>query len=147
MRNGLESLPEGDGVVMIHDGVRPFIRPSLIDACLNGVAATGACIPAIPVADTLKQVSAEGTIAATLDRRTVRLAQTPQTFFIDLIKSAHRLASRRGFTATDDASVAEFAGETVRVIPGDPDNIKITTPQDLVIARAIMAQRKGGAFT
>jgi 2-C-methyl-D-erythritol 4-phosphate cytidylyltransferase len=136
--NGLNALDGDDGVVMIHDGVRPFVRSLLMDRCLAGVQATGACIPAIPATDTLKQVDSSGVIVCTLDRQGICLAQTPQTFSLRLIRRAHQLAALHGFAATDDASVAEFAGESVVVVPGDRDNIKITTPQDLVVARAIL---------
>jgi len=139
--NGLRAVGSAEGIVMIHDGVRPFVGPSLMDACLAGVKQTGACIPAIPATDTLKQVDENGMVTATLDRRRVRLAQTPQTFAVDLIRRAHQLAGRHGFIATDDASVAEFAGATVAVVPGDPDNIKITTAQDMLVARAILERR------
>lgn len=136
--NGLEVCGAADGSVMIHDGVRPFVRASLIQACLAGVGTTGACIPAIAATDTIKQIDANGRVTATLDRQQIRLAQTPQTFSLDLIRRAHQLAVKRGFMATDDASVAEFAGARVIVVPGDRDNIKITTPADLPIASAIL---------
>ena len=143
--NGLIAAGVSDGTVMIHDGVRPFVRVSLMNACLAGVKHSGGCIPAIPVTDTLKQVDASGVILGTLNRQQIRLAQTPQTFSLDLIRRAHRLAGQRGFTATDDASIAEFAGERVAVVPGDPDNIKITTPADLSIARGILARWRAKA--
>jgi 2-C-methyl-D-erythritol 4-phosphate cytidylyltransferase len=136
--NGLSALDVADGTVMIHDGVRPFVRVSLMNDCLAGVGQTGGCIPAIPATDTLKQVDANGVILGTLNRQQIRLAQTPQTFSLDLIRRAHQLAGQREFTATDDASIAEFAGATVTVVPGDADNIKITTPADLSIARNIL---------
>jgi 2-C-methyl-D-erythritol 4-phosphate cytidylyltransferase len=138
--NGLAALGASEGIVMIHDGVRPFVRPPLMAACLSGVKATGACIPVIPATDTLKRVDGSGVILKTLDRRQIRLAQTPQTFSIGLIRRCHQLANQRGFDATDDASVAEFAGETVTVVPGDRENIKITIPEDLPIARAILSR-------
>ncbi len=138
--NGLDALGASDGIVMIHDAVRPFVRPSLMAACLAGVKATGACIPVIPATDTLKRVDGSGVILKTVDRRQIRLAQTPQTFSIGLIRRCHQLANQRGFDATDDASVAEFAGETVTVVPGDRENIKITTPEDLPLARAILSR-------
>ena len=119
-------------------GVRPFVQASVIRACLAGVLTTGACIPAIGATDTIKQIDENGVIIGTLDRKTIQLAQTPQTFSLDLIRRAHQLASQSGFTATDDASVAEFAGARVIVVPGDRDNIKITTPADLPFARAIL---------
>ncbi|WP_372680175.1 2-C-methyl-D-erythritol 4-phosphate cytidylyltransferase [Desulfosarcina sp.] len=138
--NGLSAIDVADGTVMIHDAVRPFVRLSLMNACLAGVRETGGCIPGIPATDTLKQVGADGMIVGTLNRQLVRLAQTPQTFSIDLIRGAYQLAAQRGITATDDASMAEFAGERVIVVPGDPDNIKITTQADLWIARGIFAR-------
>lgn len=136
--NGLAAIDQADATVLIHDGVRPFVRPALISACLAGVERTGACIPAVPASDTLKQVDENGSIVETLDRRSVQLAQTPQTFSLDLIRRAHRLAEERGFTATDDASLAEFAGARVMVVAGDRDNIKITTPLDLDMAQTIL---------
>jgi 2-C-methyl-D-erythritol 4-phosphate cytidylyltransferase len=136
--NGLDCLDIADGIVMIHDGVRPFVRSSLIGRCLTGVKATGACIPAIPATDTLKKVDSNGVIVDTLPRQAICLAQTPQTFSIDLIRRAHHDAAQKKIAATDDASVAELAGASVIVVPGDPDNIKITTPHDLVIAQAII---------
>jgi 2-C-methyl-D-erythritol 4-phosphate cytidylyltransferase len=144
--NGIAAAGRSDGTVMIHDGVRPFVRPSLMAACLEGVKATGACIPTVAATDTLKQVDADGTIVNTLDRRRIQLAQTPQTFSLDLIRRAHHLAQRRSFTATDDASVAEFAGAAVKVVPGDRDNIKITTTSDLPLARAILARWRGDKY-
>ncbi len=138
--NGLTAMGAGDGVVMIHDGVRPFVRPCLIDACVAGVKVTGACIPAIPATDTLKRVDENGVILGTLDRRQICLAQTPQTFSNDLVRRSHQLAEKRGFVATDDASIVEFAGQTVTVVPGDRENIKITMPQDLLVARAIFGR-------
>lgn len=143
--SGLSAVGVSEGTVLIHDGVRPFVRVSLMNACLAGVKHSGGCIPAIPATDTLKQVDANGVILGTLDRQQIRLAQTPQTFSLDLIRRAHQLADQRGFTATDDASIAEFAGETVTVVPGDPDNIKITTPADLSIARVILARWRAKA--
>jgi 2-C-methyl-D-erythritol 4-phosphate cytidylyltransferase len=136
--NGLSAIGVPDGTVMIHDGVRPFVRVSLMNACLAGAREVGGCIPAIPATDTLKLVDDRGMIVGTLNRKEVRLAQTPQTFSIALIRSAHQLAIERGFIATDDASIAEFAGKTVTVVPGDRMNIKITTPEDLPVARTIL---------
>jgi 2-C-methyl-D-erythritol 4-phosphate cytidylyltransferase len=144
--NGLTAVGAAEGIVMIHDGVRPFVRPSLMNACLEGVRLTGACIPVIPAIDTLKQVDQSGVIIKTLDRQQIFLAQTPQTFSLDLIRRAHQLAEQRGFTATDDASVAEFAGKRVTVVPGDRENIKITTLQDLLNARTILERWRGKDF-
>jgi len=140
VRNGLEEVGPSDGTVMIHDGVRPFVRASLIRACLAGSKATGACIPVIEATDTVKQVDGNGLVVGTLARDAIRLAQTPQTFATGRIRQAHRLAFTRGFAATDDASVAEFAGMRVHTVSGDPDNIKITHPQDLAMAGVILSR-------
>ena len=140
---GLAAVDDDDGMVMIHDGVRPFISPSLMDACLGGCRISGACIPVLPAAETLKKVAADGTVVATLDREQIQLAQTPQTFSVGLIRRAHHIAEARGFLATDDASVAESVGATVTVVPGERENIKITTPHDLLLARAILEHRRG----
>ncbi|PID39177.1 MAG: 2-C-methyl-D-erythritol 4-phosphate cytidylyltransferase [Proteobacteria bacterium] len=145
--NGLTFLGNEAETVLIHDGVRPFVRQSLIRSCLQGVAATGACIPAIPATDTLKRVDEDNTIVGTLDRQGIQCAQTPQTFDTALIRRAHRLARQNRYSVTDDASVAELAGERVTVIPGDSDNIKVTHPPDLALARAILArwqEERGG---
>ncbi len=135
--NGLQVLGASDGIVMIHDGVRPFISTSLMDACIAGVKTTGACIPVLPATDTLKRVDRQGMVVETLDRRRIYTAQTPQTFSIPLIRKAHRLAIEKGFFATDDASMVEFAGGRVATVIGDKINIKITTPDDLIFARAL----------
>jgi 2-C-methyl-D-erythritol 4-phosphate cytidylyltransferase len=140
VRNGLAEAGAAEGIVLIHDGVRPFVRQSLVQACLAGVKATGACIPAVAVTDTLKKVGSEMVITETVDRQTLWLAQTPQTFNTALIRQAHEAAAERGFRATDDASVVEFLGRAVCVVPGDPDNIKITHPRDLSTAESILAR-------
>jgi len=140
VRNGLAAIGDADGTVMIHDGVRPFVRLALMDALLTGVTISGGCIPGIPATDTVKQVDVNGMVVRTLNRQQIRLVQTPQTFSLSLIRGAHQVAGQHEFSATDDASIAEFAGEKVTVVPGDPDNIKITTPEDLLIAKAILAR-------
>ena len=89
--NGLRMLDASDGIVMIHDGVRPFVSTPLMDACISGAKKNGACIPVLPATDTLKRVDRNGTVVETLDRRRIYAAQTPQTFSIPLIRKAHRL--------------------------------------------------------
>jgi len=149
VRNGLNALVAAspDDIVMIHDGVRPFVRSSLMARLISGARQAGGCIPTVPVTDTLKQVDDSGMIVGTLDRRRIHLAQTPQTFSLELIQHAHLVAAKNKFMATDDASVAEYAQETVTAIPGDRDNIKITTPEDLIMAQTIFdrwySQRSG----
>ncbi|MDL2268358.1 2-C-methyl-D-erythritol 4-phosphate cytidylyltransferase [Desulfosarcina sp. OttesenSCG-928-A07] len=139
---GLAALAGGgNDIVMIHDGVRPFVRTSLMEKLVDHAKRTGACIPVVPATDTLKQGDETGMIIRTLDRRNIYLAQTPQVFRLDMIRKAYQNLPKSGVTVTDDASVAEVAGNPVQMIPGDPFNIKITTPADLIIARVIHQEK------
>lgn len=134
--NGLQSLGDAEGIVLIHDGVRPMVTEALINSCIQGALQWDACIPAAPVVDTLKQINADGTIVRTLAREQLRMAQTPQTFRLSLIYRAHTEARRLGLKATDDASLVESMGVAVHVIDGLRENFKITTPEDLAWAEA-----------
>jgi 2-C-methyl-D-erythritol 4-phosphate cytidylyltransferase len=142
VRNGLSAMDPATEVVVIHDGVRPFITPDQVSACIQEAAVHDACILGVPVTDTLKSVSAAGTISQTLDRRHIWQAQTPQAFRYALILEAHARARREGIGATDDASLLEEMGKPVRIIPGHRNNIKITTPEDLLLAEALMSIRR-----
>lgn len=136
--NGLESIKSDDGIVLIHDGVRPFVQPEDVSACINKARKHGACILGIPVFDTVKQVNSRNEILQTRQRESLWLAQTPQAFEMKLIKKAHAAARQDGFTGTDDASLVERLGATVKIIPGRCSNIKITHQEDLKLARAIL---------
>lgn len=133
VKNGLDAIAGDDGIVLIHDGVRPLVSDQLIRAVADGARQWGACIPAIPSPDTIKQVDESGLIVATPHRNTMRLAQTPQGFRVGLIKKAHAAAQAK--IVTDDASMVEAIGHTVHTIDGELHNIKITNPDDLEIAR------------
>jgi 2-C-methyl-D-erythritol 4-phosphate cytidylyltransferase len=135
--NGLLAVEHKEGGVLIHDGVRPFIRQELLSACVHAVMESGACIPGLPAVDTLKVVNSAGFIDKTLTRNAVWLAQTPQAFEFSLIKKAHENARKEGYSATDDAALVERMGEKIQVIKGSRWNIKITTPQDMELALAI----------
>ena len=153
--NGLMVLTSvgDDAVVAIHDGVRPFVSPDLIDRCVATARRHGSCVPAIPVTETVKRVDDGGGVVASADRRRLRLAQTPQAFKLGLIRRAHQSARSGGLTATDDAALVEALGERVQTIAGHRFNIKITTPEDLDLARGILSagmwpplrKRPGGA--
>lgn len=132
--NGLCAMADADGIVLIHDGVRPFLSTSLILACIAGAQKYGACIPALPVVDTLKRIESDHRIHSTVARDQLYLAQTPQTFRHAAILAAHTDARRKGWIATDDASLMEKMGARVHVVPGLRENIKITTPEDLAWA-------------
>lgn len=138
--NGIMAIDDDackNGIIVIHDGVRPFIKAVDIAECIRGAEMDGACIFAIPATDTLKSVGPGGRVTKTLSRNCIWMAQTPQAFQYDLIMTAHEDARQKGFTGTDDAQLVEFMGQAVKVIRGSGNNIKITTRQDLVLAHAL----------
>ncbi len=141
--NSLKAIDADDGIVLIHDGVRPFVKMEHLVACINGAREHGACILGIPAFDTVKHVNAKNEITHTRQRDTLWLAQTPQAFQLELIKKAHRAAKQEGFIGTDDASLVERLGEVVKIIPGSRSNIKITDQEDLKLARAILKDWSG----
>lgn len=132
---GLAAVPADSALVVVHDAVRPFITRALIDAVLGAARATGAAICALPIAETVKRVSG-GVVESTLDRSELVAVQTPQAFRADLLREAHDKARRDGFIGTDDAMLVERLGQSVQVVPGLAENVKITTPMDLRRARA-----------
>lgn len=137
--NGLEALDAADeDLVVIHDAVRPFLQAAQLEACLRVAGETGACILALRAFDTVKAAGPDGRIAATVDRESLWLAQTPQVFRYDLIYAAHALARQKGACGTDDAALLEMNGQPVSIVSGSRLNIKITTPEDLALARAIL---------
>jgi 2-C-methyl-D-erythritol 4-phosphate cytidylyltransferase len=137
---GLLALPSDIDWVMVHDGVRPFIREQLVEACWQAVREHEAVIPAVAVKDTVKVVDASGYIVSTPDRQSLRAVQTPQAFRLSLLLEAHRRAQSEGFEGTDDAMLVERLGTKVMVVEGDYRNIKLTTPDDLVWAKAYLGQ-------
>src|SRR5437660_4116924 len=132
---GLRAAPPA-GLVAVHDGARPLIAPALIARCVEAAAEHGAAAPAVPVVDTLKRIDPEGRMRETVDRRALRAIQTPQVFRWALLWEAHEAAARDGYTGTDDAALVERLGHPVFPVPGDPRNLKITTPADLTLAEA-----------
>ncbi|MDZ7598668.1 MAG: 2-C-methyl-D-erythritol 4-phosphate cytidylyltransferase [Desulfobacterales bacterium] len=137
--HGLCRCPQGeDDLVVIHDGVRPLLAAGHLAACVDGARRWGGSILAVPAVDTLKQVSPDGEIQATLDRRSIWLAQTPQAFRTRLIRRAHERARREGIVATDDAQLVERLGAPVHVVAGSRANLKITTAEDLLLAEALL---------
>lgn len=135
VRNGLAAIPDdAEGVVGIHDGVRPFPSVEVIRACYETARTAKAVIPVVPVVETVRHIVAGGK-TETVDRADYWLVQTPQTFDIQLLKQAYAQPYRDCFT--DDASVVESAGHEVTLIEGNRENIKITTPFDLRIARIL----------
>jgi 2-C-methyl-D-erythritol 4-phosphate cytidylyltransferase len=141
VRRGLAALPPEAGGVLIHDGARCLVEPELLERCAAAVSQGRAVIAATPVTDTIKQVDGEGTITATPDRSRLWAAQTPQGFPVQQLRQAHATASERGWSVTDDAALFERLGLAVQVLEAPPSNIKLTTPFDLTIAAAVLAQR------
>jgi 2-C-methyl-D-erythritol 4-phosphate cytidylyltransferase len=135
---GLQHIDPACRIVIIHDGVRPFVQHDQLAACINGAGKFGSCILGVPAYDTLKQVDKSGNIVNTIARDAIWLAQTPQAFRYDLIKRAHDQARLDGFQGTDDASLVERLGEAVKILRGSRSNIKITHKEDLKIARALL---------
>ncbi len=140
--NGLAAVDDVGGVVLIHDGVRPFVTVGLIENLADEAEKNGACIPGISAFDTLKRVSGSGIIEETVNRQGIFLAQTPQAFKYSVIRKAHDDAKKHGFPGTDDASLVERLGYQVKVLNGSRNNIKITTREDLILGEAIINSLK-----
>lgn len=142
VRNGLAACGAAeDDIVLIHDGVRPLFDPSLMALVVETARATGGAVVGVPVKDTVKQVAGDR-IETTPDRKGLWLAQTPQAFPFSVIRTAHEQAFADGFQGTDDASLVERLGQSVVMVQGDYRNIKITTPEDLVVAEALLKNRE-----
>lgn len=132
---------ESTRFVAIHDAVRPFITSAMISATINAAQQHEAALCALPATDTIKEVI-DGKVMSTLPRVKIYHAQTPQTFRYELILDAHQRAYAEGFAATDDAMLIERLGQSVAVVEGSADNIKITKPTDLALAEMILARRR-----
>lgn len=142
---GLEFLQHcAPPLVLVHDGVRPLVPVSCVYRVIETAASGGAAVLAVPVKDTIKAAGEAGTVLETLDRRFLWTAQTPQAFSFSLLVRAHQQAQRDGYRGTDDASLLERLGAEVKLVPGSYENIKITTPEDLVWAEAILRGRGDG---
>jgi 2-C-methyl-D-erythritol 4-phosphate cytidylyltransferase len=143
VRLGLEAAGSGFDLVVIHDGVRPLVREETLERVLGAAEEHRAVIAALPAKDTVKEVDGDLRVTRTYPRRRVWLAQTPQVFRYGDILAAHTRAFREGWEEmTDDALLAERAGIPVRVVEGAEDNIKVTTPQDLELARYLWARQR-----
>ena len=140
VKNALVHLREEHGIVLVHDGVRPFVSGGLIQRVIDAAIAEGAAALGVPVKDSVKEANAAGWVIRTVSREGLWLTQTPQAFRKTLILAAYERAAADGFCGTDDASLVERMGAPVRMIPGDCHNIKVTTPEDLVMGEALLRQ-------
>jgi 2-C-methyl-D-erythritol 4-phosphate cytidylyltransferase len=142
VRCGLAAVPPDAAVIVVHDAARPLASPALFDAVVDAVRDGGAdgAVPGVPPSDTIKAVDESGHVTSTLDRATLVAVQTPQAFRAAVLRRAHAGAPDG---ATDDAMLVEALGGTVRVVPGDAGNLKITDPDDLGAAERLLAAREG----
>lgn len=146
--NGLNYLKqwprwkERKRLVAIHDAARPLLTPELLKQSLMAGLEYGAVGIGVPLKDTIKQVDADGMVIATPDRAGLWGIQTPQVFDLDLLFECYQKASASGRIFTDDCGVVEYCGQPVKLIPGSYENLKITTPEDLILAEAILRRRE-----
>ena len=147
VRNALQHVSDEHGIVVIHDAVRPFVSGDLIGRAVAAAREFGAITVGVPVKDTVKEVTAEGWVKKTVTREGLWLTQTPQAFRRPIIIAAYKKAAAEGFYGTDDASLVERMEIPVRMIPGESDNIKVTTPEDLLLGDLIIrrtSDERGG---
>ena len=137
---GLRRIDVAVELVVVHDGVRPFVTETVLQETLVCAAQHGAAVSAIPLRDTLKRVSSRGEVEATVPRENLWRTQTPQAFLRNLLDTAHRQARQQNLCATDDAGLLESLGHPVRVVPGLEGNIKITTTDDLNLSERLLGK-------
>ena len=128
---------------MVHDGVRPFVTRELISALLSALEGCDGAVLGVPAKDTLKEVGPDNLVRKTLDRRLCWQVQTPQVFSYRVLTDVFRKAYAEGFYGTDEASLVERYGGSVKVVAGSYANIKITTPEDMVLAEALLMKEAG----
>ncbi len=139
--NGLVAVPDDCNCVLIHDAARPLVDGDILSRCVDSLEKGENCAAGVKVKDTLKLCDKNGNILKTPDREYMYKIQTPQCFFKADILKAHEIAAEKSFNATDDCMLLENAGVNVKIIEGSGENIKITTPEDLIIAEIILKKR------
>lgn len=138
---GVSAVKEGAKLIAIHDGARPLVTQGVIRRVVEAANEHMAAVPAVPCVDTLKQVNQEGVVIGSVDRSSVVRVQTPQVFDADLIKGALSRAVEKNLPLTDDCSAMEMMGVKTYVVEGDAGNIKLTEPDDMILAEAILKNR------
>lgn len=139
VRAGIERLPSDTELVLVHDAARPLVTAELIRRAVAAGQRYGAAVAAVPVVDTIKQVSVEGRVVHTPERSSLVIAQTPQVFRVDWLREAYRQLGT--LPVTDEATLLERAGFPVHVFPGEPENLKLTRPFDLLVAEIVLSRR------
>ncbi|MFS0821003.1 2-C-methyl-D-erythritol 4-phosphate cytidylyltransferase [Bacillus sp. 1P02SD] len=135
--NGLQAVKNTD-IVLVHDGARPFLKQEHVHELVNVAVEKGAAVLAVPVKDTIKRASRDLYVEETVERSSLWAIQTPQAFHVSILQEAHEMAQKEGFLGTDEASLVERIPKQVYIVKGDYLNIKLTTPDDLVFAEAIL---------
>ena len=143
VRNGLAAVADHMDIVLIHDAVRPFVSRQLIHQAVLEAEKHGAVAVGMPMKDTVKKVDRNGWIIETLDRQVLWMTQTPQAFKRPIIQEAYRRADESRFYGTDDAALVERMGLPVKMIAASYENIKITTPEDLLLAEYLIKRQRG----
>lgn len=131
-----------ESIILVHDGVRPFIPAGLIEGLIRELKTFDGAIPGIPVKETLKEVRSNGMVISTANRERFWSVQTPQAFTFKVLKKAYDAALADGFYTTDDSALVERAGGNVKIISGSPYNIKVTTPEDMEMVKWILAKKE-----
>jgi 2-C-methyl-D-erythritol 4-phosphate cytidylyltransferase len=140
--NGLQAVKGSFDVVVIHDGVRPLIEEEKISNTITAAYSYGASVMAVPSSDTVKTVGEDDFVQSTLERKAIRLAQTPQAFHFGIIYDAHIAARKGQYEETDDAALVERRKTPVKIVPGSSTNIKITNHIDLILAETLLARQQ-----
>ena len=144
VRRGIAACDPGADIIAIHDGARPLVTREVIAATIDSARRYGSGVAAVPLKDTVKRVDESGLVVETPQRDLLRAVQTPQTFDAALIRAAHARYADSDVRATDDAMLLEWTGHAVHLTPGDPENIKLTTPEDMLLAGQVILRREGG---
>jgi 2-C-methyl-D-erythritol 4-phosphate cytidylyltransferase len=139
--NGLLGLDPDCEIVVIHDGARPLVSPAMIDRCAALAEIHGAVVAAVPVQDTIKIASADRRVRETPPRDSLWQAQTPQAFKTEIIREAYRIARMQGIEGTDDSMLVERLGMDVLIVEGERSNLKVTVPQDLMVAELLLREK------
>ncbi|MCG1023912.1 2-C-methyl-D-erythritol 4-phosphate cytidylyltransferase [Sutcliffiella horikoshii] len=135
--NGLHSIQSAE-IVLVHDGARPFISQEVIHSLVEKASKEGAAIVGVPVKDTIKRVSKAGVVEQTVERSSLWSIQTPQAFRYGILKEAHDKAKTENYLGTDEASLVERINVPVHIVQGEYENFKLTTPEDLILAKAFL---------
>ena len=141
VKNGIDYI-KSDGLVAVHDGVRPLVSSSIINQSFSMALLNGSAIPNVRLKESIRYINSDTNSTKNLDRNNYRIIQTPQTFRLELLRKSYDYASNKELNFTDDASVFEYAGHSVFLIKGDYDNVKITYPEDLIIADSLLSYKK-----